>query len=108
MAPAFEFAFHGEYGISQKAQIGREFEGLRATGPHATTILDLTDAGYIDTTSERDALRPKAGRPRASGRSLVRRGRNISRVFSITPLDGMFPVFATMALARDYAVARVL
>jgi len=110
MAAAFEFAFHGEYDISQKAQIGREFEQLRETGPHATTILDLTDVGYIDTTFLNAMLcvQKRAAREQAGARLFVAAGRNISRVFTITALNGIFPVFANMALAREYAVARVL
>jgi|GEM_PF-5311873 len=111
MAAAYEFAFHGEYDISQKAQIGREFEQLRETGPHESTILDMTDVGYIDTTFLNAMISEKNRRAvneHPDDRVCVAAGRNISRVFSITALDRMFPVFASMALAREYAVARVL
>ena len=110
MAAAYEFAFHGEYDISQKALIGHEFEQLRETGPHATTILDLTDVGYIDTTFLNAMIftQKLAAHEQADDRLCVAAGRNISRVFTITALDRMFPVFASMALAREYAVARVL
>ena len=110
MAAAYEFAFHGECDISQKAQIGREFERLGETGPHQTTILDLTDVGYIDTTFLNAMIyaEKRTFPEQADGHLCVAAGRNISRVFTITALDRMFPVFASMALAREYALARVL
>ncbi len=109
MAIAHELAFHGEFDISQKAQIEREFEELGETGPHATTILDLTDVGYIDTTflNALVSIQKRVAHDLIDSHLCVAAGQNVSRVFHITALDRMFPVFASMALAREYAVARL-
>jgi len=101
-----EFAFHGEFDISQKAEIEREFEPMRKTGWSATTILNLTDVGYLDTTflNAMVALQKWTSADNADSQLCVAAGRNLSRIFHITALDKMFPVFSTMALAREYAV----
>ena len=50
MAIVRELAFHGDFDISQKAEIERGFEPMRRTGSPKMTILDLTDVSYLDTT----------------------------------------------------------
>jgi anti-anti-sigma factor len=105
MALAREFAFHGEFDISQKAEIGRRFESMRDAGS-PTTILDLTDVSYLDTTflNAMVANQKWAVDNDTDGHFCVAAGRNLSRIFHITALDRMFPMFATMTLAREYAV----
>lgn len=108
VAIAHELALHGDFDISQKAQIEREFGELAETGPHATTILDLMDVGYIDTTFLNALINVQKLAANADSHVCVAAGRNLSRVFNITALDRMFPVFASMALAvnipsLDYA-----
>jgi anti-anti-sigma factor len=105
MAAAREFAFHGDFDISQKAEIALEFEPMRTAGL-TTTILDLTDVSYLDTTflNAMVALQKWTVNDNTDSSVCVAAGRNVSRIFHITALDRMFPVFATMALAREYAV----
>ncbi|HEX5274312.1 MAG TPA: STAS domain-containing protein [Candidatus Rubrimentiphilum sp.] len=104
MAIAREFAFHGEFDISQKAAIERRFEPMRETGSPAL-ILDLTDVRYLDTTflNAMVAFQKWAVTSNTDSRLCVAAGRNLSRIFHITALDSIFPVFATMTLAREYA-----
>jgi anti-anti-sigma factor len=106
MAAAREFAFHGDFDISQKAAIEQDFQPIRKTGPPVTTIIDLTDVGYLDTTflNAMVALQKWTVNDNADSHLCVAAGRNLSRIFHITALDRMFPVFATMASAREYAV----
>jgi anti-anti-sigma factor len=101
-----EFAFHGDFDISQKAEIEREFQPMRKTGSPATTILNLTDVSFLDTTflNAMVALQKWTVNDNAESHLCVAAGRNLSRIFHITALDRMFPVFATMALAREYAI----
>ncbi len=105
MAITREFAFHGEFDISQKAAIEQRFEPMRETGS-TTTILDLTDVRYLDTTflNAMVALQKWTVNDNTDSHLCVAAGRNLSRILHITALDRMFPVFATMALAREYAV----
>ena len=100
-----EFSFHGEFDISQKAEIERVFEPMRETGAPAMTILNLTDVGYLDTTflNAMVALQKWTVNDNTDGHLCVAAGRNLSRIFHITALDRMFPVFASMTLAREYA-----
>lgn len=102
---AREFAFHGDFDISQKASIQRRFEPMREAGS-PTTILDLTDVQYLDTTflNAMVAFQKWAVYSNTDNHLCVAAGRNLSRIFHITALDRMFPVFATMALAREYAM----
>ncbi len=101
-----ELAFHGDFDISQKAEIERGFEPMRRTGSPRVTILDLTDVSYLDTTflNAMVGIAQWAVDNHTDSRLCVAAGRNLSRIFHITALDKMFPVFATMALAREYAV----
>ncbi len=105
MANAREFAFHGDFDISQKAAIERRFETIRETGS-TTTIFDLTHVRYLDTTflNAMVALQKWTVNDNADSHLCVAAGRNLSRIFHITALDRLFPMFATMALAREYAV----
>jgi len=105
MANVREFAFHGEFDISQKAAIERLFGPLRVVGSTAT-IFDLTDVSYLDTTflNGMVAFHKWTLSSNTDSHLCVAAGRNLSRIFHITALDRMFPVFATMALAREYAV----
>ena len=106
MAIVREFAFHGDFDISQKAEIERGFEPMRENGSAATTILDLTDVSFLDTTflNAMVALQKWTVNDNTDSHLCVAAGRNLSRIFHITALDRMFPVFATMALAREYAM----
>jgi len=108
MAQVREFAFHGEYDISQRAAIEKEFERLKAESSNATTILDLTDVDYIDTTflNALVGLRNCIDHDDVDSLLCIAAGRNLSRMFQITALDRMFPIFASMALAREYAIER--
>lgn len=105
MAVAREFIFHGEFDISQKAQIARKFDPIREAGSPAT-ILDLTDVSYLDTTflNAIVALQKWRSENDADSRLCVAAGRNVSRILHITALDTRFPVFATMALAREHCM----
>jgi anti-anti-sigma factor len=106
MTVVSELAFHGDFDISQKAEIERRFEPMRKVGPPAMTIVDLTDVSYLDTTflNAMVGIAQWAVDNHTDSRLCVAAGRNLSRIFHITALDKMFPVFATMALAREYAV----
>ena len=106
MAIVRELAFHGDFDISQKAEIERGFEPMRRTGSPKMTILDLTDVSYLDTTflNAMVGIAQWAVDHNTDSRLCVAAGRNLSRIFHITALDRMFPVFATMALAREYAI----
>ena len=108
MAQVREFAFHGEYDISQRAAIEKEFKRLRKEGANATTILDLTEVDYVDLTflNALIGFQKHALNEDADSRLCVAAGQNLSRMFQITALDRMFPVFASMASARDYVVSR--
>jgi anti-anti-sigma factor len=106
MSVVREFAFHGDFDISQKAEIALGFEPMRKNGAASMTILDLTGVSYLDTTflNAMVALQQWAVENDPDSHLCVAAGRNLSRIFHITALDKMFPVFATMALAREYAV----
>ena len=104
MAIVREFAFHGDFDISQKAAIQQRFEHMREAGPR-TTILDLSDVSYLDTTflNAIMALQKWTVVDDSDSRVCIAAGRNLSRILHITALDKMFPVFASMTLAREYA-----
>lgn len=106
MAVVREFAFHGDFDISQKAEIERDFDRMRKPGSPLTMILDLTDVSYLDTTflNAMVGIAEWAADHDTDSRLCVAAGRNLSRIFHITALDKLFPVFATVALAREYAV----
>jgi len=106
MAIVREFAFHGDLDISKKASIERDFKPMREPSHGVATILDLTDVSYLDTTflNAMVGIAQWAVDNNTDSRLCVAAGRNLSRIFHITALDKMFPVFATMALAREYAV----
>ncbi len=79
---------------------------MREKGSLAMTFLDLTDVSYLDTTflNAMVAMQQWSVVNAADSHLCVAAGRNLSRIFHITALDKLFPVFATMALAREYAV----
>jgi len=105
MAVVREFAFHGDFDISQQAEIEKKFAPMRDSS-FMRTILDLTDVSYLDTTflNAMVGIARWTAENNAENHLCVAAGGNVSRIFHITALDKMFPVFATMALAREYAV----
>lgn len=99
-------AIHGEIDISQKQWIEGELSQIDGFGPSATTIVDLSDVRYLDTTFL-NALcgveRRLAGDRPNSGLCVVMPTSNpVSRLFGITKLDAVFRLFEDMPSARRY------
>lgn len=107
MANVHVLAFHGELDISQKQWIEQELGQVESFGSNATTILDLSDVRYLDTTFLNALCRIQAqlagDPPRNSFCVIAARGTPASRLFSITRLDRVFRLFDDMPSARRYA-----
>lgn len=108
MADVHVLAFYGEIDIAQKQSVEQELAQIERFGATATTILDLRDVRYVDTTFL-NALcqlqqRLDDNQPRATLCIVVPRGNTASRLFAITELDRVFQLFEDISSARRYAL----
>ena len=104
-------ALHGEIDISQKQSVEQELAQIEGFGPSATTILDLNDVGYVDSTFLNALCQLKRRldnhEPTANLCIVAPRDTAVSRLFAITELDRVFSLFEDISSARRYALQRL-
>jgi anti-sigma B factor antagonist len=95
----------GDADLHAAANVERELVSLAEAG-HASIVVDLSDATFIDSTMLRVLLNVSK-RLRPQGELLVVcHEHNIRKIFEITLLDRVFTIFDTRADALAYLDAR--
>ena len=96
---------HGELDISRQHEIDKKLGQIELLGSDAVTIVDLTDVRYADTTllnalvkTHKSVVRELPG----SGIFIVA-PKHIARIFEITKLNTVFPIFEDVFSARRQA-----
>lgn len=107
MANVHVLAIHGEIDISRKQWIEQELAQIEHFGPNATTILDLTDVRYLDTTflNALDQIRTRLNARQAGSSVCIAAPSNrfVARLFEFTKTKRVFHVFDDLPAARRYA-----
>lgn len=93
---------HGEIGIERKPWIERKLRQIELFGLDSTTILDLSDVNYADSTLV-NALIDAHMQTLHESHVCIVAPKCISRLFQITALDRFFPTFDNISSARIYA-----
>src|ERR1700694_5196264 len=93
---------HGEIGIERKPWIERKLRQIELFGLDSTTILDLTDVSYADSTLV-NALIDAHMQALHESHVCIVASKCISRLFQITALDRLFSTFDDISSARMYA-----
>jgi anti-anti-sigma factor len=97
---------HGEIGIERKSWIERKLGQIELCGADSTTILNLTDVSYADSTLLKALIAAQKQAPHKNRLCIVA-SKRISRLFQITALDRLFPTFDNVSSARAYASSEV-
>jgi anti-anti-sigma factor len=97
---------HGELDISRKARIEKELGRIRAFGPNSLTVLDLSNVVYADSTFLHALIRlHESLTNEAPGSSVcIVPSKLLVKLFQITGLDRMFPLFENVPSAQEYAI----
>jgi anti-anti-sigma regulatory factor len=94
----------GELDVPEKERIEQELGSIDGFGHDADVALDLTDAGFVDTTFINALIRVRNRTAHVHREGSIRivapRSSNVWLLFRITKLNGMFPLFDNMAAAR--------
>jgi anti-anti-sigma factor len=92
------FPFHGELDIARKAYIEQELEKVNSCGPQSVAILDLSGIKYIDSSFLNALIHAENHKTSDRAIRIVASG-HIERVFTLTALDRLFPIFADLRSA---------
>ena len=92
------FPFHGELDIARKTYIERELNKVDSCGPQSVAILDLSGVKYIDSSFLNALIHFTNNKVSDAAIRIVAAG-HIERVFQLTALDKIFPIFADVRSA---------
>jgi anti-sigma B factor antagonist len=95
---------HGEIDISRQHEIEKKLGQIELFGRGSVTILDLTDVRYADTTLLNALVKTQKDVASLPGGGIfIVAPKHIARIFEITALDQVFPMFDDALSARRHA-----
>jgi anti-anti-sigma factor len=100
------FPFHGELDNARKAYIEQELDCINSCGPQSVAVLDLSGVKYIDSSFLNLLVHAENNKVSDTTIRIVASG-HIERVFSLTALDRLFPVFPDVRSACAFGQADV-
>lgn len=100
-------SLHGDIDVLLRGSVDEGFRQIISFGPDAVTVLDLAGVSYADTTLLNALIRlHKTLRDQCPASIVcVVAPKQIRRLFKITGLDRLFPLFDDVASAQQYALA---
>ena len=96
---------HGEIDISRQHEIEKKLGQIELLSQEAVTIVDLTDVRYADTTLLNALMKThkNVARDLPGGGIFIVAPKHIARIFEITTLNAVFPMFEDVFSARRQA-----
>lgn len=102
-------SLHGDIDISHRGSIDEKLAPIRNFGANSVTVLDLSDVSYADSTFLHAMLRlyKHLQNQCPASNVCVVATKQIRRVFRVTGLDRLFPVFDDVPTAQQQAIATI-